>query len=432
MSYAQTLKDRIAESLNPEMQQRYKKRRADAIAQQDENYQGPESVKALADGKTTRTLISGLAEAANKFGSVGGDGGQKSTLADTMKGFDQAADTQFEGARDLYQSGIKAEDRANGALQDDNDRQVKLAGALDSAERTDTLRGREDDEYSSAQSVIAEENDPNSAVSKSYQALASKMTGGESFEGFSAARLKSLQGVHQKLYGIDETAKAKKEAAAQWRAGMAASAAERESARAAAAAERRAAQETEQQRRREEKLADEQRRKADKPPTEGQTNAALYAKRMQSAEGQLESLENSGFDRTGVGAAFRDNVLPESISGENSKMQAQAERNFITAVLRRESGAAISSGEFDTASKIYFPRLGDTEAVLKQKKQSRLDAINGIKAAAGNNATGNLKEIEAGSKTGQGFPRNVTNSKGETAVVSNAEELMEAQVEGFK
>jgi hypothetical protein len=49
----------------------------------------------------------------------------------------------------------------------------------------------------------------------------------------------------------------------------------------------------------------------------------------------------------------------------------QAKRNFVNAVLRRESGAVISPSEFENAHVQYFPVPGDSEKVLAQKKANR-------------------------------------------------------------
>lgn len=400
MDYKQTIKDRLSESLDPEMQARYKKRRSDAIAQQDANYQGPEAVEALADGQRTRALMSGLARAANKFGSVGGDGGQETSVPESMKGFDTAASTAFAGKQDLYDRGVKAEDSAMGALDGAADRSTRLAGTLDEAERTGTMRERQDADYTRTQGMQADEDDANSAVSKSYQELAKRYAPGMDFSGASASQLKEKIKPLGEMFRIKEQSDAKREAARQFGQSQEANRLDREAARAAASSERKATKDDEYARRREDKLMDEKRAADNKPPTEGQTNAALYGKRMESAEAQFEALEREGFDRTGMGPAFQDAVVPEFAMGERSKMQTQAERNFLTAVLRRESGASISPGEFDTGSKIYFPRLGDSEAVIKQKKQSRTDAINGIKSAAGENAVVNVQKAEAGNQGG--------------------------------
>jgi hypothetical protein len=59
----------------------------------------------------------------------------------------------------------------------------------------------------------------------------------------------------------------------------------------------------------------------------------------------------------------------------------QAKRDFVNAVLRRESGAAISMGEFKNADRQYFPQVGDSPAVIAQKAAARERVINGMMQA---------------------------------------------------
>jgi hypothetical protein len=61
----------------------------------------------------------------------------------------------------------------------------------------------------------------------------------------------------------------------------------------------------------------------------------------------------------------------------------QAKRNFINAVLRRESGAVISPEEFANANQQYFPQPGDGADVVAQKKKNREDAITGFEISSG-------------------------------------------------
>ena len=62
---------------------------------------------------------------------------------------------------------------------------------------------------------------------------------------------------------------------------------------------------------------------------------------------------------------------PNILKTENRQKFEQAERNYINAVLRRESGAVISPEEFTNARLQYFPQPGDSAGVLTQKKQNR-------------------------------------------------------------
>lgn len=110
--------------------------------------------------------------------------------------------------------------------------------------------------------------------------------------------------------------------------------------------------------------------------------AATYGRRMEEADRIMGQLNEQGFDRSSVGAAF-DSKLPGFAQGGQIKQQQQAERNFLNAVLRRESGAAISPSEFSSGEEQYFDRAGDSAEVKAQKAQNRAQAIAGLRAEAG-------------------------------------------------
>jgi hypothetical protein len=140
--------------------------------------------------------------------------------------------------------------------------------------------------------------------------------------------------------------------------------------------------------------------------TESQGNAAAYGMRMKEANSILAPLEKAGVKNTGLvsgvvgstlgivpligdklegmsGSVF--NALPQILGGLSPEQQqvAQARINFITAVLRKESGASISPGEFTTAEKNYFPKPGDDASVVAQKQKARDLAIKAMSIQAG-------------------------------------------------
>lgn len=111
--------------------------------------------------------------------------------------------------------------------------------------------------------------------------------------------------------------------------------------------------------------------------------AAIFGRRAEQSENVFNELDKKGFDRSSFGTSVSKSLLPDSLETENMKRQDQAERNFVNAVLRRESGAAISNPEFESANLQYFPRAGDSKKVLEQKRQNRAIAIQGLMAEAG-------------------------------------------------
>jgi hypothetical protein len=150
-----------------------------------------------------------------------------------------------------------------------------------------------------------------------------------------------------------------------------------------------------------------------KPLTEAQGNATAFGMRMAESNKLLKNLEDKGITNTGlirqalgatvgvlplVGDKLQSavkasmNPLPSILGGPSSGQQEydQAKQNFITAVLRKESGAAIGASEFRTEDEKYFPQAGDTAQVLKQKQDARELAIKAMGIQAGPQGARNI------------------------------------------
>lgn len=117
-----------------------------------------------------------------------------------------------------------------------------------------------------------------------------------------------------------------------------------------------------------------------KPLSNTESTALGFARRMADADDVIKEV---GAKFTGplsilTGLSFFPNILKSS---ERQRFD-QAKRNFINAVLRKESGAAIAPSEFDSAEKQYFPQPGDKPDVLKQKADNRRRAINNFTQSA--------------------------------------------------
>jgi len=131
-----------------------------------------------------------------------------------------------------------------------------------------------------------------------------------------------------------------------------------------------------------------------KPPTEGQAKALLFGSRMQIADDALNELAGQGHLTPSYAKQGAD-AIPTWAGGRIASAAAnafaspqeqqieQAQRDFINAVLRRESGAAIGKDEFTNAAQQYFPQPGDSPEVRRQKAINRQTAIAGMKTEFG-------------------------------------------------
>lgn len=115
-----------------------------------------------------------------------------------------------------------------------------------------------------------------------------------------------------------------------------------------------------------------------------QALAGGYADRMSAADSILADpkLTQAQTD-AGQGVLSGVPMIGNFLTSDERQMAEQAQRDFVNAILRRESGAAIAPTEFDSAAKQYFPQPGDSPAVIQQKASNRKNAIQGVSRAAG-------------------------------------------------
>jgi hypothetical protein len=132
---------------------------------------------------------------------------------------------------------------------------------------------------------------------------------------------------------------------------------------------------------RDQKLIDEQRKRQqqiedalflDLKKKEQDPKEARFKARKQASHEVLtkfENKENPYYENTKK--FLKDQKVPYLFKSDEYKQIEQAQRDFVNAVLREESGAAIAESEFENAIKQYFPQPGDTAEVVKQKQINR-------------------------------------------------------------
>jgi hypothetical protein len=119
---------------------------------------------------------------------------------------------------------------------------------------------------------------------------------------------------------------------------------------------------------------------------------------------ELEALE--GFDPAAVGETVAGSIpgVGNLLISPEKQRYNQAKLDFVTAVLRLESGAAISATEFEKEDKKYFPQPGDGPGVKMQKKKARerqLDILTAGSAGAFEEIQNQRKARTAKSETDQ-------------------------------
>lgn len=114
-----------------------------------------------------------------------------------------------------------------------------------------------------------------------------------------------------------------------------------------------------------------------------QAKAAGFADRMKSSENVLKETQGQGTDKFQTALEYLPFGSDNLFQSEDRKQYEQAKRDFINAILRRESGAAIGKDEFSSADAQYFPQPGDTDAIIQQKAANRATALQGVERAAG-------------------------------------------------
>ena len=118
-------------------------------------------------------------------------------------------------------------------------------------------------------------------------------------------------------------------------------------------------------------------------PTEAEHRAQSLGERASRAHESATRLEEQDvwpgyWQKTLQKVPFGQSAL----SAEQQRYQ-QAMLEFTQALLRKESGAAVTQSEYEATHKTYFPQPGDKPETLKQKQRARADVIKNLQGEAG-------------------------------------------------
>ena len=133
--------------------------------------------------------------------------------------------------------------------------------------------------------------------------------------------------------------------------------------------------------------------------------SSAYAQRMEQAILDLDNIEPE-ISSLSTSEFFIQRKLPDIAKNQLIRLQEQAERNFINALLRKESGANIPTAEMENYRQQYFPMPGDGLDVLAQKKRNRNIALQGMIETAASAFTplsksGESRSVKLQSPTGE-------------------------------
>lgn len=122
--------------------------------------------------------------------------------------------------------------------------------------------------------------------------------------------------------------------------------------------------------------------RASKPLTEGQSKDIGFYSRMVGTSKTLDDPATVAA-LTDVRSAVARGLLPQGVANflvtkENRKAMVAA-NEWLFALLRKDTGAAVTEKEFDLYTPTYIPQAGDDEATITRKKEARARAKDGLR-----------------------------------------------------
>jgi hypothetical protein len=116
--------------------------------------------------------------------------------------------------------------------------------------------------------------------------------------------------------------------------------------------------------------------------TEGQHQAATFYDRMVSAD-KIISLEGVTAALSAPIAGTAQGIAPRVLQTTEYQLGDTSAKDFAGAILRKESGAAITEKEIEDAKLIYIPIPGDSPETIALKARNRQAAAENMRRQAG-------------------------------------------------
>jgi hypothetical protein len=120
-----------------------------------------------------------------------------------------------------------------------------------------------------------------------------------------------------------------------------------------------------------------------RPITGAERKTLGFFQRMLEAERNARAVEGQVGNRDFAAEYAPGAALENFLKSEAGQKYTQAQRTFTEGRLRKESGAAIPQGEYDTDRDTNFKRPGDKDESVAQKRASRLKLLRGAANESG-------------------------------------------------
>jgi hypothetical protein len=120
-------------------------------------------------------------------------------------------------------------------------------------------------------------------------------------------------------------------------------------------------------------------------PTEAEAKAATFFQQMDAASTYVDSVERS-FDPSRLSSQIDIRLAggaTNPLSSAEAQKYRQAQEQWSEAFLRVKTGAAATQDEVDRNIRTFFPQIGDSKAVVDQKRQARKKAEQDVRAMGG-------------------------------------------------
>lgn len=114
-----------------------------------------------------------------------------------------------------------------------------------------------------------------------------------------------------------------------------------------------------------------------------------------------------------------DSALANSLVSTERQQAEQAGREVLAAILRKDTGAAITQQEMEIYGRMYLPQPGDSDEVLNQKAEARTRALASIRGGLGT-AERKAAPLLDGQRTSNAAPTRISGDDDYSALPSGA------------